>query len=322
MRYPSVLGYAPGIVIFLGFGGFLLADPAPTDPGRLALVVGGYWYLTLMGITLFGPRWMVRGEALTILMRAYARVGLLGRLRGRIAVGLWGWQGLTRPQVSGGLAVFIILMLGTGSFDGVNETFLWMGFLGINPLEFPGRSAVITQNLVGMLLANLALISVFAACLALGERLAGTRRPTTEAIRLFAPSLLPIALAYHIAHYLTVLLVDGQYVISLADRSAEHRRRPVGTGGFSRDHRIPEYTCNSQTDLADAGRRGGDRPCDCDFAGSCGGGAWTWQQLAGHTGASAVGGVHDRVHVFRALVAGLPQRGLNPVAQKCKNILQ
>lgn len=112
MRYPSVLGYAPGIVIFLGFGGFLLADPAPTDPGRLALVVGGYWYLTLMGVTLFGPRWMVRGEALTILMRAYARVGLLGRLRGRIAVGLWGWQGLTRPQVSGGLAVFIILKIG------------------------------------------------------------------------------------------------------------------------------------------------------------------------------------------------------------------
>ena len=232
MRYPSVLGYAPGIVIFLGFGGFLLADPAPTDPGRLALVVGGYWYLTLMGVTLFGPRWMVRGEALTILMRAYARVGLLGRLRGRIAVGLWGWQGLTRPQVSGGLAVFIVLMLGTGSFDGVNETFLWMGFLGINPLEFPGRSAVITQNLVGMLVANLALITVFAACLALGERLAGTRRPIAEAVRLFAPSLLPIALAYHIAHYLTVLLVDGQYVIAWLTDPLNTGADLLGLGDF------------------------------------------------------------------------------------------
>ncbi len=214
MRYPSGWGHAPGLVILLGFAAFLLADPAPTDPHRLAWAAGGYWYLTLMGITLFGPRWLLRGEALGILMRAYARVGLLGRVRGRIALGLWGWQGLERPKVSTGLAVFIILMLGVGSFDGINETFLWMGVIGVNPLEFPGRSAVVVQNLVGMLVANLALMGIFAGCLALGERLAGTRRSVLDAVRLFAPTLLPIALAYHIAHYVTVFLVDGQYVLA------------------------------------------------------------------------------------------------------------
>ena len=232
MRYPRRIGYAPGIVTFLGFAAFLLADPAPTDPHRLAWVVGAYWYLTLMGVTLFGPRWLVRGEALTILMRAYARVGLLGRARGRIALGLWGWQGLIGHRVPLGLAIFIILMLGTGSFDGVNETFLWMGFLGINPLEFPGRSAVVTQNLVGMLVANTALIAVFAACLALGERLARTGRGVLDAIRLFAPTLLPIALAYHIAHYLTVLLVDGQYVLAWLTDPLDSAADLLGLGDF------------------------------------------------------------------------------------------
>ncbi|WP_294621726.1 hypothetical protein [uncultured Roseovarius sp.] len=213
IRYPRVLGHAPGVVIFLCFAGFLLADPAPADPDRLALAVGGYWYLTLMGVTLFGPRWMLRAEALTILMRAYGRMGLLGRARGRLAVGLWGWQVLARPRPGFGLAVFILLMLGSGSFDGLNETFWWFGFLGINPLEFPGRSVVITQNLLGLIVANAALITAFAACLWLGERIAGTRRPLGEVFCLYAPTILPIALGYHVAHYLTSFMVDGQYVI-------------------------------------------------------------------------------------------------------------
>jgi hypothetical protein len=223
IRYPRIFGYAPGIVGFLGFAGFLMVDPAPTDPERLAIVVGAYWYLTLMGVTLFGPRWMLRAEAITIMMRAYGRMGLLGRMRGRLALGLWGWQILTRSRPGLGLAVFILLMLGSGSFDGVNETFWWLAVLGINPLEFPGRSAVIMQNLVGLLVANAALIAAFSACLWLGERVAGTRRPMKEVFCLYAPTILPIALGYHLAHYLTAFLVEGQYVIkSLTD--------PMGTG--------------------------------------------------------------------------------------------
>lgn len=213
LRYPSRLGYVPGIAIFLAFAGFLLADPAPADPHRLAIFAGGYWYLTLMGVTLFGPRWLLCGEALTILMRIYAQMGLFGRGQGRIAVGLWGWQVLRSAPVPLGLAVFIIILLGTGSFDGLNETFWWMGLLGLNPLEFPGRSAVIFQTLAGLLIANAALVAVLALCLWLGERIAGTGRPLRQALCLFAPTILPIALGYHLAHYLTSAMVDGQYVL-------------------------------------------------------------------------------------------------------------
>lgn len=223
IRYPRALGYGPGILGFLCFAGFLMADPAPTDPERLAVAVGGYWYLTLMGVTLFGPRWMVRAEAITILMRAYGRMGLLGRMRGRLALGLWGWQILRRPGPGPGLAVFILLMLGSGSFDGLNETFWWLGVLGINPLEFPGRSAVVVQNLAGLVVANAALIAGFAGCLWLGERIAGTRRPLGGVFCLYAPTILPIALGYHLAHYLTAMMVEGQYVIKVLSD-------PMGTG--------------------------------------------------------------------------------------------
>lgn len=214
LRYPRRWGHWPGVSGFLAFAGFLLADPAPSDPARLALTVGGYWALHLVGLALFGARWLLRAEALTLLMGAYARMGLLGRRGRRRALGLWGWQVPGGPRPALGLAVLMLLLLGSGSFDGLNETFWWLALIGNNPLEFPGRSAVVGVNLAGLSLANAALLAVFAGTLALGARLAGVRMATGGLIRLYVPTLLPIALAYHIAHYLPSLLLEGQYVLA------------------------------------------------------------------------------------------------------------
>lgn len=214
-RYPRWLGHWPGVVLFLCFVAFLLSDPAPADPARLASFVGLYWYLALLGLILFGPVWLVRGEPITILMRAYGLMGVIGRAKGRVSVGLWGWQVLSRPKPHLSLAVLMVMLLAAGSFDGLNETFWWMGQLGINPLEFPGRSAVVIQNLMGLLVSSLALLGVFTACLWLGDRLAEVDRSLSGAFRLFTPSILPIALGYHIAHYLTAFLVEAQYVVRL-----------------------------------------------------------------------------------------------------------
>jgi len=212
LRYPRALGHWPGVIGFVGFAAFLLADPAPADPARLAVVTGGYALAMLAGVALFGRHWLIRGEALTLLMRAYARVAPAGRRDGRRALGLPGWRIAHGPQPAPGHAVLLLLLLGSGSFDGLNETFLWLDLLAINPLEFPGRSAVIGPNLAGLALTNAALLAVFAGTLWLGARLAGTPESVAALVCRFAPTLLPIALAYHIAHYLPSLLLDGQYV--------------------------------------------------------------------------------------------------------------
>ena len=218
LRYPRRLGYWPGIVGFLAFAGFLLADPAPSDPARLALIVGIYWLVMAMGLALFGARWLLCADAVTILMRSYGRMAMVGRARGRVALGLPGWQVMAGRRAAPGLGIFILLMLGSGSFDGLNETFWWLVQIGINPLEFPGRSAVMVQTLTGLLVANAALIAVFFAATRIGLWMAGSDIALSEAVRLFAPAILPIALGYHIAHYLTSFLVDGQYVlVALSD---------------------------------------------------------------------------------------------------------
>lgn len=231
LRYPRNMGYWPSVMGFLAFCGFLMADPAPTDPGRLAVVVGVYWGAMLAGMALFGSVWLIRGEAITVLMRTYRRVSFIGLSRGYTSLGLPGWQILQAPRAPLALAVFCLILLGSGSFDGINETFLWLGLLGINPLEFPGRSSVIFPNILGLLATNVALVVVFVTALWLGERLAGGQpRPLRGLFCLYAPTILPIALAYHIAHYLTAFLVDGQYVLAALARALNLTELTISAG--------------------------------------------------------------------------------------------
>ncbi|TIN53160.1 MAG: hypothetical protein E5Y24_24965, partial [Mesorhizobium sp.] len=94
----------------------------------------------------------------------------------------------------------------------------WLGLFGVNPLEFPGRTALIGIGSFGLVLTFILLAAVFALAVSLGQRLAGDGQPFEKAAGLLVWSVVPIALAYHIAHYLTALLVDGQYaLVALSD---------------------------------------------------------------------------------------------------------
>lgn len=211
-RLTRRMGRTCALGSYLGLALVLLADPAPADPDRLAAYVALYWGGTLIAGLLFGPRWLVCAEGITVMMRYLARVAPLGRCGPHLALGLPGWKILSRSAPGPLAALFMLVMLAVGSFDGLNETFWWFGHLGINPLEFPGRSAVIAQNSLGLVAAILALLLVYAVTLWIGQRLARDDRSLFATMCLYAPSLLPIALGYHFAHYLTSFRVEIQYV--------------------------------------------------------------------------------------------------------------
>lgn len=232
LRLPAQLGHSVAILSFLAFVAILLADPAPSDPARLAVYAGGYWLFTYVALLAFGPRWFRRGEGFTVLLDNYASLGLIGRSGQQFALGVTGWQALRRRAPPIGIAVFMLLMLGSGSFDGLNETFWWLDLIGINPLEFPGRSAVILQNMTGLFIANTVLIVAYLLTVQVGLWLIQTQVPLTEAFCLFAPSILPIALGYHIAHYLTSFLVDGQYVLLALNDPLARGNDILGLGTF------------------------------------------------------------------------------------------
>jgi hypothetical protein len=220
--------------LFIAFSGFLLADPAPADPPRLARLLAGYLGVTAVMLVLFGPRWLVRGEFVSVFMRLYRRTAVFGPDRWGNGLGLPGWRILRLGPPALPMAVLMLVLLGSGSFDGLNETFWWLAILGVNPLEFPGRSAVIAPTVAGLLATNAALILAYAGAVALGLRLARSEIGFWLAFRAFAPGILPIAAGYHVAHYLTSFLVDGQHLLSVLSHGLGLGERAVTTGFFNR----------------------------------------------------------------------------------------
>ena len=166
---------------FLAFGWFELVDLAPADPERLAFALVIYTDITLVGMILFGERvWLSRAECFSVFLGFVARLSPLQRSGGTWALA---FPGATLAE-AGALplsgVLFVLLTLGTVSFDGLDRTFWWLDLGGINPLDFPGRSAVMGQNSFGLLAMWAALSGAYAAAIWLGQRLAWRAARTPE----------------------------------------------------------------------------------------------------------------------------------------------
>ena len=110
----------------------------------------------------------------------------------------------------------VILLLATVSFDGLSATPEWLVFSTQFLLQFPAAGGYIA-NLVGIFGLPAAFGLLYAATCGLMAALSGRRPPAArELAAVFVFSLLPIALAYHYAHFLGFLLVNGQRFIVLA----------------------------------------------------------------------------------------------------------
>lgn len=223
-RLPRRLGVTPALVLLFSFIWFELIDPAPDDPSRLAAVLAVYWTLTFAAMLAFGHRtWGRQGEVFTVLFGMLARFAATETVRGRdgrrnLALCPPGakLQRVSALPPSGTL--FLLLALAGVAFDGLSRTFLYLGLIGVNPLEYPGRSSLMPVNTAGLVLGFGVLAALFGGSIRIGQLIAGSRNGLWDDAGLLVWSLVPIALAYQFAHYLTGLLVNAQYwLVSLSD---------------------------------------------------------------------------------------------------------
>ena len=152
---------------------------------------------------------------------------------------------MTRP-LDPSVTFFVILMLATVSYDGVMETPFWamsvewMASLAIlrAPLTAFHEAGLDVATLLetALLIATpLAFLTVYLAFCWLVRRLSNTRMPMAEIAGLFVLSLVPIAVAYHLSHYLSYLLISGQRLIPLASDPFGIDWNLFGTADFSPD---------------------------------------------------------------------------------------
>jgi hypothetical protein len=221
------LGHLPAVVGLFWFFWFYIVSMSPDDPQTLAIATASYWTLIFALGVAEGEEWLEKGEFLTVYFGFIAKIAPLwletDGPRATLKLGWPGTQILSMPALSPTAIGFVTLALAGLTFDGLRETFWYIGLIGENPLEFTGRSAVIGVNSAGLLATwGLTAATIMAALHAgpLLQRqpaLAMAGGPTPGVLR---PNLMPVMLSflaiaagYHAAHYLTTLLTAGQYLI-------------------------------------------------------------------------------------------------------------
>ena len=206
-RLPA-LGYWPAAVALLVFVELELVLPGRADPRTVGIFLVLYGVVQLVAALWFGAGWFARGDAFEVYSTLLGRLSPFGRREdGRLVLRspLDGVDGL-RPER--GLTAVVVVLIGSTGFDGLSRTQFWQ--------SGPGRDAYLsavpgTIGLLGMIaLAALLYVGATLLCGLL------TGQPPREQPGLFAHSLVPIAAGYAIAHYFSLLLLDGQATWILA----------------------------------------------------------------------------------------------------------
>ena len=105
-----------------------------------------------------------------------------------------------------GMEYFILLMIGTVTYDGLRETTFWFDLFGSQTYEtFFSTVAFLSMNLLIILFYR------FACYFAI--RISGENFNLNEISLKFGHTMLPIAFAYHVTHYLSLLLFEFQTVL-------------------------------------------------------------------------------------------------------------
>ena len=228
LTYPPRLGAWPAVVLFFGFAWAELVWRDNDVPAYLASAIVGYSLLTWLGMLLFGrEQWLRSGEAFSIAFGILGRFAPLYGERRELRLRPPGAGLLARERVPVSLAVFVLLMLASVTCDGFFETPLMRSLETAVHASPALASALFNLSEWGLdesqLIASATLAAFpvgFAAVFWLTAwamvRAARGNIPATEVACAFVLTLVPIAVAYHLAHYFSLLVTAGQFIIPLA----------------------------------------------------------------------------------------------------------
>jgi hypothetical protein len=219
LAYPAWLGAWPAVFLLLLFVWIEVIYPQAAAPSHVAWMALAWSAISLTGMACFGAdAWQRNADVFAIYF------GALGRFA-PVATGADGRSIVLRPPGRGlitsgaesfGMVAFVVAMLSTVLFDGLLGTQAMAlaqsaltDWMPLHPLA--GGYVLGTASLIGLWM--LFLLAYMLACRATAWLVRD--RPLAAVARLFALTLVPIAIAYNVAHYFSYLLVQGQMIIPL-----------------------------------------------------------------------------------------------------------
>jgi hypothetical protein len=204
-RLPR-LGLWPAAGALLGFVWLELVYPARADPATVAVFLVGYAVVQLALAAWFGEEWFASGDGFEVYSTLIARLSPWGRRDdGRLVLRSPLTTAIAAPSEAG-LAAVVVVLLGSTAFDGLSRTVFWQ--------TGPGAADDSLSGTLGLLV----MVALVGSLYVLGTRLSGrlARQPPAIQPRRYAGTVVPIALGYTVAHYFSLLLLDGQTTWILA----------------------------------------------------------------------------------------------------------
>ncbi len=242
LPYPDRLGRWPAAATILAFGWLELVFVNKSEPAIIGALAGAYALVQLIGMTVYGIEpWSERADGFGALFGLFARLSPFSR-RGRelrLRAPLGGAPGLT---VVPGTVALLCVAIGTTTFDGFSAGPIWNRLLpgftrSIRHLGLGFTTATELAATVGLLVC-VALVSALYAAGVRGMRTVERRPGERDLGARFVHSLIPIALAYAVAHYFSLLAYQGQAMGYLVSDPLGHGANLFGTHDATIDYGI------------------------------------------------------------------------------------
>lgn len=213
LRYPARLGRWPAVIGLFGFAWLELVSSDATSPQLVATLALGYAATQLAGMALYGiDAWNDRGDAFGVYFGLFSRLAPLQH-RGRDVYLVRPLSGVTGLVSVPGTLALLFVMIGSTSFDGASGGEPWgalapeiqsvLGAIGLGT-----ALALEMTYTIGLLGSMLVIAGVYRIGVS-GMRSVAQPDGVDLGER-FAHTLVPIALAYVLAHYFSLLVFQGQ----------------------------------------------------------------------------------------------------------------
>jgi hypothetical protein len=246
LRYPEWLGMWPAVAGIVGFAWLELVYVNRDQPSLLAALSVGYFVVMLAGMMLFGvEEWGSQADAYGAYFNLLSKLSALVRGEDGAIYLRRPLSGLTGLPIGAGTVALICTLIGTTTFDGFSNGGIWRNNEPsvqslFADLGFSQTPALELAYSVGLVVCILLIASVYRVGIR-GVHSVSERYDTHTLTHEFGHTLVPIAFAYVVAHYFSLLLWQSQAMAYLISDPLGNGANLFGTSGYQIDYHVISY---------------------------------------------------------------------------------
>ena len=216
------LGLWPAALGIFAFTWLELVAPDRATIPVLQAWIALYVVIMMFGAILFGDRWFSTADPFEVYATLMSRLSPWGRRTDGALVVRRPLENLDGLEPSPGLVGMVSALLGSTAYDGFSNSSAWIGW---------AQNTDYSMTVLGtcaLIVFILFVLVTFSGATLLAGRLSDSSR--TSLPRLFAHSVIPIALGYVVAHYLTLFILEGQRTLIYLSDPLSNGANIFGTG--------------------------------------------------------------------------------------------